>query len=471
MGLLDKRKPQIREKRLNTLNAYFGDVSQLLNSMEEKEVSQRIRTFSQTSFDEIIYVLQVLNGIEDAGIVIHGPLGCSAVQLYMLSKYNRRKWIVTNLNEKDSILGSGEKLELAIRKLYKSCKPNVIFIVTTPVVAINNDDVLSPIIELENELNIKIVPIFSDGFKSKSSIFGSDVAFHAICKYLLTDKRKEKQSNLLNLISISESKKELDGIKNLLNEIGVKTNIVPRFSTLADIEIASQAAFSISIDKDNGDYFVKSLEEKFNIPFLSNLCPIGIKGTKDWLINIGRAFGLEKNAEVVADKYSDDLREYVNSNKLNGLRVYINLPTSKAFSILKLIKEFGGNLAGITVDHVDSVNEEELIYIQNLNENIKLHVADDQPFEEENILNKLNPDLYIGLSRECALAAKLGVPSIAVDNLDILGFSGVKNLIKAVDKAIINKKFVERLKNENKLFYKKNWYNKSINWYIKQEVK
>ncbi len=117
MGLLDKRKPQIREKRLNTLNTYFGDIDQLLNNMEAGEINQKIRTFSQTSFDEIIYVLQVLNGIEDSGIVIHGPLGCSAVQLHMLSKARSRKWVVTNLNEQDSILGSGEKLELAIRKL------------------------------------------------------------------------------------------------------------------------------------------------------------------------------------------------------------------------------------------------------------------------------------------------------------------------------------------------------------------
>nr|WP_207745377.1 nitrogenase component 1 [Clostridium tyrobutyricum] len=471
VGLLNKRKPQIREKRLNTLNTYFGDIDQLLNNMEAGEINQKIRTFSQTSFDEIIYVLQVLNGIEDSGIVIHGPLGCSAVQLHMLSKARSRKWVVTNLNEQDSILGSGEKLELAIRKLYKSCKPNVIFIVATPVIAINNDDILSSVVELEDELNIKIVPIFSDGFKSKTSIFGSDVAFHAISKYLVTCNKEETQSNLINLISIFESKKDLNEIKNLLNRIGVEANILPRFSTLENIYRVSKAALSVSIDKDNGDYFVKSLKEKYSIPFLSNLYPIGIEETKDWFISVGRALGLEKNAQDVIYKYSDGLNEYIDKNNLNGLRIYINLPTSKAFSIVKLIKEFGADLAGITVDHIDDINKEDLIYIKNLDESIKLHVADGQSFEEENILNRLKPDLYIGLSQHSTLAARLGIPSVAIDNLDILGFNGVKNFIKAVYKTLNNRKFLEILSKKDRLPYKKNWYNKSTNWYIKQEVK
>lgn len=473
MGLLDRRKPQIREKRLNTLSVYFGDVNQILNSIEEGKIDQKIRTFSQTSFDEIIYILQALSGIDDAGIIIHGPLGCSAVQLNILSKdnSNSRRWIVTNLNEKDSILGSGEKLEMAIKKLYKSYKPSVVFIVATPVIAINNDDILSPLIELEEELNIKIVPIFSDGFKSKARIYGSDIVFHAICKYLVTNKKEETQSNLINLISISESERELDEIKNLLNEIGIEANILPRFSTLENIHKVSKAALSISINRDEGDYFVKSLEEKYGIPFLSNLYPIGVQGTNNWLISIAKTIGLEKNIEDILFKYSDNLKEYVNKNNLNGLRVYINLPASKAFSVVKLIKEFEGNLAGITVDHIDNLNKEDLIYIQNLDENIKFHVADGQPFEEESILNRLNPDLYIGLSHHSVLAAKLGISSVAVDNLDILGFNGVRNFIKIINKAIKNKKFVEKLAKADKLPYNKNWYNRSTNWYIKQEVK
>ncbi|WP_254906573.1 hypothetical protein [Clostridium tyrobutyricum] len=98
-------------------------------------------------------------------------------------------------------------------------------------------------------------------------------------------------------------------------------------------------------------------------------------------------------------------------------------------------------------------------------------MADGQPFEEENILNRLKPDLYIGLSHHSTLAARLGIPSVAIDNLDILGFNGVKNFIKAVYKTLNNRKFLEILSKKDRLPYKKNWYNKSTNWYIKQEVK
>lgn len=159
-------------------------------------------------------------------------------------------------------------------------------------------------------------------------------------------------------------------------------------------------------------------------------------------------FGIRKNVEDILYKHSDNLKEYVNKNKLNGLRVYINLPASKAFSVVKLIKEFEGSLAGITVDHIDNLNKEDLIYIQNLDENIKFHVADGQPFEEESILNRLNPDLYIGLSHHSVLAAKLGISSVAVDNLDILGFNGVRNFIKIINKAIKNKNLWRNLQKQ-----------------------
>lgn len=472
MGLLSTKRPQIREKRLNTLSAYLGNVDPLLEDIEKEDARQRIRTFSQTTFDDIIYTLKAINGIEGAAIVIHGPSGCSAVQLDFLSKGTDTKWAVTNLNEKDSILGGEKKLREAIIKLQERYKPNVIFIVATPVVAINNDDILAVILELEAKLNIKIVPIFSDGFKSKSSVMGSDLVFHSLVKYLVADKGEDNnESNLINLVSVHESQQELDEIKDIINKIGIKINVLPRFANLKNIVQASKAALSVSIDEDNGDYLLKALNEKYDIPFLQPQLPVGVKRTADWFYTIGEALGLKEKTKKVISETVSELEEYADKNNLNVINVYVSLPTKLGFSAVKLIEEFGGNVIGLTVDHIDTLDEGELKEFKLIEENIKIHIADGQDFEEANILNKIKPDLYVGLSYKSSLAAKLGIPSIAIDNLNIIGFEGVKRFISQVQKALKNKFFVDKLRRIKSIPYEDSWYKKSSNWYIKQEVK
>lgn len=472
MGLLSIKRPQIREKRLNTLSAYLGNVDLLLEDIEKEDARQRIRTFSQTTFDDIIYTLKAINGIEDAAIVIHGPSGCSAVQLDFLSKGIDTKWAVTNLNEKDSILGGEKKLREAVIKLQERYKPNVIFIIATPVVAINNDDILAVILELEVKLNIKIVPIFSDGFKSKSSIMGSDLVLHSLVKYLATDKGETNNDpNLINLVSVHESQQELDEIEDIINKIGVKINVLPRFTNLKNIDQVSKAALSVSIDGDNGDYLLKALNEKYDIPFLQLQLPVGIKRTADWFYSIGEALELkEKTKEVISETVSE-FEEYTDRNNLNGINVYISLPTRLGFSAVKLIEEFGGNVIGLTVDHIDKLDKDELKEFKLIDENIKIHIADGQDFEEANILNKIKPDLYVGLSYKSSVAARLGISTIAIDNLNIIGFKGVKRFINQVQKALKNKFFVDKLRKIKNIPYEDSWYKKSSNWYIKQEVK
>lgn len=472
MGLLYTKRPQIREKRLNTLSAYLGNVDLLLEDIGKEDARQRIRTFSQTTFDDIIYTLKAINGMEGTAVVIHGPSGCSAVQLDSLSKGIDTNWAVTNLNEKDSILGGEKKLRDAVIKLQERYKPNVIFIVATPVVAINNDDILAVILELEPKLNIKIIPIFSDGFKSKSGVMGSDLVFHSLIKYLVVDKEEDNnESNLINLVSVHESKQELEEIKDITNKIGIKINVLPRFANLKNIVQASKAALSVSIDGDNGDYLLKALNEKYDIPFLQPKFPVGIKRTADWFYAIGETLGLKEKTKEVIYKNVSELKEYVDRNNLNGINVYISLPTKLGFSVVKLIQEFEGNIVGLTVDHIDRLDESELKEFKLIEENIKIHIADGQDFEEANILNKTKPDLYVGLSYKSSLAARLGVPAIAIDNLNIVGFEGVKRFINQVQKALKNKFFVDKLRRTKSVLYEDSWYKKSSNWYIKQEVK
>lgn len=470
MSLLARKKPQIRENRLNTLGAYLGDSDSLLNDIEKNDVKQRIRTFSQTTFDDIIYVLQAINSIKDSVVIVHGPVGCSAAQLHFFSKGESSPWIVTNLNQKDSIMGGDEKLRKAVLTAYSRHKPKVIFIVATPVVAINNDDIQAVVIELKEELGIDIIPIYSDGFKSKNSITGYDLALHALAKYLVDGEEDHEKLDFVNLISISENAEDLKELVDLLGSLGVKVNLLSRFANPESIKSASKAKFSVNINKDYGDYLGKALYEKYNIPFIETSLPVGIKGTTEWLKEITSKTETKKETEDFVNKVVSELREYIEKNKLNGVKVYINLPTSLAFGVAELIKEFEGEVVGVTVGHIDDLHRKELENISK-NSSFKIHVANGQTFEEVNIIKKLKPDLYIGGLGQTAWIAKLGVPVVSVDSTAILGFNGVTKLMHKINKALKNKAFVRYLDKATSSIYEESWIKKSANWYIKQEVK
>ena len=159
-----ERKMITREKRLRTISHYNGTLESLLEDTEGDQLKQRIRTLTQINQDEVIAAIRVLASISQAVVIVHGVVGCAASGLAFLNedkheislKKKQNGWqkenriYSTNLCERDTILGGEEKLRQAINRAYEETNPKVIFIVGTPVVAINNDDVNSMLYDFED---------------------------------------------------------------------------------------------------------------------------------------------------------------------------------------------------------------------------------------------------------------------------------------------------------------------------------
>jgi nitrogenase molybdenum-iron protein alpha/beta subunit len=88
-----------------------------------------------------------------------------------------------------------------------------------------------------------------------------------------------------------------------------------------------------------------------------------------------------------------------------------------------------------------------------------------------NIVKRLAPDLYIGVSGTGTPVARLGIPVVTMDNRGILGYRGVANFARQTAKALRNTAFVRHLADTAGLPYHDNWYQRSSSWHIKQEVK
>lgn len=470
MSPLRAKAPRSREKRLDTLGAWLGPVSAAAAEFAADAVVQRIRTFAQGSHDDLLYALRILATIKDSVTIIHGPRGCAAAGLYHAAAGSSTRWVVTNLDERDTIMGADGKLRKAVTALHHRYHPAVVFIVGNPVVAINNDDIQSVVEELHEELDLSIVPIYVTGFSSQNAVSGYDTALHALLKYLSGTSRAEEKGQTVNLLSVAEHPLDRTEAQGLLQQLGLVLNVLPDASTAGAFRSAVAARASIPLCPDAPEYLGTILQEKYGVPLVSAPRPVGIEGTGRWLNAIGAALGTSTAAEELHVRKSDEVRRLLGDFSLEGGRVYISLSSANAFSVLDLVEELGGEVAGVTVTHLDRLHTRQLDQLAARNPSIQIHVSDGQAFEELSILKKLAPDLYLGDATHIGQVARLGIPVVSLEAIGVIGYGGVIRLVRRIRAALGNRSFGDFLAGA-KLPYHEAWYRRSHNWHIKQEVK
>lgn len=469
MSDLRQKRAPIREKRLNALSAYYGDSKTLAADLSGENVQQRIRTFSQNTYDEILYAIRFISGIQKSALIIHGSRGCAAALLQSgLGRVSNLAWAVSDLTERDTIMGSENKLRETILHVYKTYQPEIIFVVSTPVVAINNDDIAAIAEDLREELGIAIVPIYADGFRSKNGITGYDLAAHAVAKNLFHN--PGQKGNFINLLSVSESPTEQQEIVDLLEKLGISVNPLPLGAGLNNFKQATAAKLSVSINPDETDYLGKILEKEFGVPWISPVVPIGAEKTSQWVSTVAEKLALGTEAQWLID----ELRNSIKSNELNydfkNLRIYLSLPPARAFALADLLESWGADVVGISITHVDILHT-EILTTKNYDVNCQVHVGDGHPFEMINIVKRLHPDIFIGQQGIIHQVASLGIPVINTAKLELVGYYGIENIAHKLKNALENQYFEKYLAEQNLTLYLDNWYSKSVNWYIKQEVK
>lgn len=461
MSLIRKKTPDIREKTIDTINAYYSATNPY-----NGEVIQRTRTFSQETESEVIEAIRAVSNVEKSIVIIHGGIGCSYIGNSLSEKNNNLIWYSTNLNERDTIIGGEDKLREAILTGFNKYKPEIIFIISTPIVAINNDDINGVISEVVDEIDAKIVPIFSTGFKSRSKYYGHDLSFHAIVKTISNSKGiSEYEKKTINLVAIDESIENIIEIVKIITDYGAKVNLLGSNSSIENIKNAYSAVGTIVINEERGRYLASIIEEIYNVPYIKLNPPIGIKETVGFIENIKEL--LNYNIEV--NDYEWNEKKHNRDIKLlQGKNVYLDVSAYILKGIADLVVELGGHIVGVSVDSISSLNSEVIEFVQgDLKQ--KIHVSNNQEFEKVNILKKSQADLLISDKDLGRIAELVDVKIASIRNLYTFGFDGAKNIEEILKVTINNKGFINGLE-LNEEVYKKAYLDKSAGWYIKQEV-
>lgn len=462
----------IRENRPHTYNDYGDESENLEQNFKKRCLKSADRTFSQGLQCQQINSINAVMSLEDSVFISHSPQGCTGcanlgIMQYRIGQAHRGvsiirspRLITTNLDQKDIILGGEKKLLQAIQYAEERYSPKLIFVFTSCASGIIGDDVDAILKNIQPKINALLIPIHCEGFKSKICASGFDAVFLAISKYILKGKKQPTQKGLINLFApVSISYKDQKEIERMLNQIGITVNYIPFYSSLEKIQQISSAEASTSICKVFADEFMKQLQEDYNIPYSHTVMPIGMRNTDKWFRGIAELFHKKDEVEEIISKEHARIQPEIEKikSRLQGKKVFICGGTGRSFAAAALIDDFGMKLVGLETPTYDEDAQIDIEYLNGIHKNFIVDVANMQPFEQVNLLKKLNPDVFIGVP---TWAAKLGIPTTHVLDMKrpTMGYDGILYLGNKIADQIENPGFNKKLAQHTKLPYRETWY-------------
>jgi len=494
MSYYDQKIPPVRDHRLQLADSFSGNICDLLNCAKEGCLLQKRRSFWQTGACQMSLTLMMAATVQNSVIIMHSPGGCGSMLMAINAQSNKGRvqrgqptspanWISTDLNEADVIGGGERKLKEAIEYADREFRPEIIFVVSTCAPNIIGDDVAEVVERAKGTVAAQVVGLHCPGFKSRVVASAYDAFYHGLLKsipfeiepwkdYVPLDpsdprygmeQAKERYQkahtvNLWNATSIGYQDEE--EIKRLLNALGLNVQIYAEYSNLDEFRKISRAALNISMCDVHDDYILKYLKEKYDMPYYIAGMPIGFKETRRWLSGIAKHFGLEKEAERVADYEEKIAAEAIEPflPALKGKRVLISGGVIRAGTEAVVLSELGMEIIGVKAYHYDDNAQEVYETIAGKLPDVHVSVSN-QLFELSHQILTHKPDLVVTHNGTHGPVAKLGYPSMQLFSADgaFFGYTGMFQIMRRVEFALKNTNYQKRLSQHVKQPYKE-WY-------------
>ena len=475
-----------RENRIGSITGYIGSLKDLASQSECGTLKGCSRCFSQSSSCLSMCALGQLSAIRDVAIIHHGPAGCSVAGAgtYYLDKVMAKKRGVTNdtvyvgtdMNENDTIFGSTESLRKIVLEVNKRYKPKAIFVSSSCATGIIGEDIDSIVDELKEEIDVPLVSVHCEGFKSRIWATGFDISDHAVLSSIVQPPREGVKSNKINFKNFYESARP--EIIEMFKNFDLEPTFLYCNSTVEELSHISEAVATTCICGTLGNYLGNVLEEKYGVPYVRSINQCGIVGFETWLREIGKVTGrsdkIEKYIQEQRAIYLPKIEEV--KKELKGLRAVLGMGPGYTFEVSRVLNELGIEVVWALAWHYDKKYENgdvppSMKYLLDNNIDFEASVADQQNFEVMNILNKYKPDVYLSRHPGSTVwAIKNGTPAVFVaDEYMIFGYKHTLEFAYTILDSIKNRSFEENLAKRTKLPYTDWWYKQNVGEFLVQD--
>ena len=470
---LESSNVATRENRIGSITGYIGTLSDLAEQSGCGTLKGCSRCFSQSSTCLSSCALGQLSAIRDVAIIHHGPAGCSVASAgaYYLDKVMAKKRGVTNntvyvgtdMNEKDTIFGSSDALRKIILEVNKRYSPKAIFVTSSCATGIIGEDIDSVVDDVRDEIDVPIVAVHCEGFKSRIWATGFDISDHAVLSSIVQPPKQKR--NTINFKNFYESARPeiIEIFKNFdLEPIFLYCN-----STVEELSHISESLATTCICGTLGNYLGNGLEEKYGVPYIRTINPLGIAGFETWLREIGR---VTERSDAVEKYIAEQRAIYIPQiekikNELKGLKAVLGMGPGYTFEVSRVLNELGIEVVWALAWHYDKKYENGVDF--------EASVADQQNYEVMNILNKYQPDLYLSRHPGSTVwAIKNGTPAVYVaDEYMIFGYKHTLEFAQSVLDSIHNRSFEKNLARRVKLPYTEWWYEQNVDKFLEEGKK
>lgn len=469
-----------REERLGTIIAYGGSCQGLLKDCGGRCRNHQERSFSQSGpCDEMMPLMNsaMINGNV---VIAHSPAGCPSMidAVYLLNKIGRLargqpleplRFISTNLSENDVVFGGATELGKAILEADRRYHPNLITVITSCASGIIGDNIEAVVNALQPEVKAAIVPMRCEGFRSGAVATGYDAFLYALLRVIeKPEKKKENTVLIVNPLTI-DRKNEVE-IERLLSKVGISVQWFPLFQNFENVKKASEATGASTLCNLMSNFFLRALNEKYNVPFTEPPMPVGIEFTGWWLRDVAKLFGKEKEIEKVIAEEEARIRPKLDEirKQVEGKRAYVGFNLARSVGIQSLLQELGMETAVTTgFEYSDDYGQAPLENLARRSKNFLVQIGNFQQFEWTNLFHTERPDILVGGQEHSGWALRDGIPVTAVlPDTFYIGYEGALTFARDFAKSLRNPSYAKNISRRVKQPYKESWYSQDPFKYI-----
>ena len=187
-----------------------------------------------------------------------------------------------------------------ILEVNKRYSPKAIFVTSSCATGIIGEDIDSVVDDVKAEIDVPVVAVHCEGFKSRIWATGFDIADHAVLSSIVQPPKQKR--NTINFKNFYES------ARPEIIEIFKNFDLEPVFlycnSTVEELSHISESLATTCICGTLGNYLGNALEEKYGVPYVRSINQCGIVGFETWLREIGK----------VTDR-SDKVEKYIEEQR------------------------------------------------------------------------------------------------------------------------------------------------------------
>lgn len=263
--------------------------------------------------------VQAVAEIEGVLPIIHGPIGCSFLITCNFSQsYGKEITLFsTDVGYEDVIYGARDRLKEGIIKADNLYKPEVILVLSSCVSDTIGEDIEGIVGASQPHVASKLLAIACGGYKMKEPEAFSKTL--CLMTSLMEDRDKDegKSINLLGFTGAGlYGRANLQEVRRLLAKCSVEVRLaLAGEAKMEDIKKAPSVDLNVVVSESRGLNMAKIMEEKFGIPYIVKELPVGFDTTYQWLLDVTKNLGLEKEKEINEEKKEAEKTLLVNSRR------------------------------------------------------------------------------------------------------------------------------------------------------------